>query len=251
MPNNIQLKIALIGIVALAGAILALSVFDVNLPARANPESRALDSLLVDMGVEIFPSSSSQVEVRLPDLNGAEVNIADFKGKIVFLNFWATWCPTCVIEMPAMEKLYRRLKNKDFAMVSVNLQDSAAQVKRFFEQNQLTFTALLDSLGKSVPDFAIREIPTTLIIDKSGRLVGRVVGQRQWDSRESIAMFERLIAEPIAVSTESHSLQQRRTSKKPRRIWKSQASKYKFQTPLSAIGLEFTLTSRCLPHEHP
>jgi hypothetical protein len=79
-------------------------------------------------------------------------------------------------------------------------------VKRFFKQNQLTFAALLDSIGKTVPDFAIRAIPTTLILDKTGRIVGRVMGAREWDSRESIALFDQLIAEPIADSTESHSL---------------------------------------------
>ena len=153
-----------------------------------------------------FPSSTSQVEVLLQDLNGADVNISDFRGKIVFLNFWATWCPTCVVEMPSMEKLHRKLKDKDFALVSISIQDSAAEVKRFFKQNQLTFTALLDSSGKTVPGFGIRAIPTTLILDKTGRIIGRVMGPREWDSRESIAMFEHLVDEPVADSNESHSL---------------------------------------------
>jgi peroxiredoxin len=108
--------------------------------------------------------------------------------------------------MSAMGKLHRKLKHKNFAMVSVSLQDSAGEVRRFFKQNQLTFTVLLDSFGKTVPDLAIRAIPTTLILDKNGRIVGRVTGQRQWDSRESIALFDQLIDEPIAGSTESHSL---------------------------------------------
>jgi len=200
MPKNIQLKIAL-GCIGLIGCgFIAAVVFDVNPLAGAKPESRTLDQLLVDMGVEIFPSGSSQVEVRLPDLNGAEVNITDFRGKIVFLNFWATWCPTCVIEMPAMEKLHRKLNHKNFVMVSVSLQDSAAQVKHFFKQNQLTFTALLDSIGKTVPGFGIRAIPTTLLLDKTGRIVGRVMGAREWDSRESVAMFTQLIDQPLVDS---------------------------------------------------
>jgi peroxiredoxin len=92
-----------------------------------------------------------------------------------------------------MEKLHRKLMDKDFAVVSISIQDSAAAVKRFFEQNKLSFTALLDSTGKTVPGFGIREIPTTLILDKAGRIIGRVIGPREWDSRESIAMFDRLI----------------------------------------------------------
>ena len=206
MPKSIRLKIALLGIVLIAAGILAMFVFDANPLAGAIPENRSLDQLLVDMGVEVFPSTTRQVEVLLQDLNGADVNISDFRGKIVFLNFWATWCPTCVVEMPSMEKLHRKLKDQDFALVTISIQDSAAEVQRFFKQNQLTFTALLDTIGKTIPEFAIRAIPTTLILDKSGRIVGRVMGMREWDSRESIAMFEQLIGEPAADSTDNHSL---------------------------------------------
>jgi len=193
MPKSIQFKIAFLGIVLIAAGSIAMFVFDANPLAGAIPENRSLDQLLVDMGVAVFPSTTRPVEVLLQDLNGADVNISDFRGKIVFLNFWATWCPTCVVEMPSMEKLHRKLNNQDFALVTISIQDSAAEVQRFFKQNQLTFTALLDTIGKTIPEFAIRAIPTTLILDKSGRIVGRVMGMREWDSRESIAMFEQLI----------------------------------------------------------
>jgi thiol-disulfide isomerase/thioredoxin len=206
MRKSLTFKIALIGILLTGCGLIAAFVFDANPLAKAKPESRSLDQLLVDMGVEIFPNSTSQVEISLQDLNGADVNLSDFRGKIVFLNFWATWCPTCVIEMPSMEKLHLKLKDKDFALVSISIQDSAAEVQRFFKQNKLTFTALLDSIGKTVPGFGIRAIPTTLILDKTGRIVGRVIGPREWDSRESMAMFENLIGEPLADSTESRSL---------------------------------------------
>jgi thiol-disulfide isomerase/thioredoxin len=206
MQKSLTFKIALIGILLIGCGLIAAFVFDANPLAKAKPESRSLDQLLVDMGVEIFPNSTSQVEISLQDLNGADVNLSDFRGKIVFLNFWATWCPTCVIEMPSMEKLHLKLKDKDFALVSISIQDSAAEVQRFFKQNKLTFTALLDSIGKTVPGFGIRAIPTTLILDKTGRIVGRVIGPREWDSRESMAMFENLIGEPLADSTESRSL---------------------------------------------
>ena len=206
MRKSLTFKIALIGILLIGCGLIAAFVFDANPLAKAKPESRSLDQLLVDMGVEIFPNSTSQVEISLQDLNGADVNLSDFRGKIVFLNFWATWCPTCVIEMPSMEKLHLKLKDKDFALVSISIQDSAAEVQRFFKQNKLTFTALLDSIGKTVPGFGIRAIPTTLILDKTGRIVGRVIGPREWDSRESMAMFENLIERPSADSTEDRSL---------------------------------------------
>ena len=197
---------ALVGTLLIGCGFIAALVFDVNPLARAKPENRTIDQLFADMGVEVFPAAADPVEVQLQDLTGAEVNISDFRGKIVFLNFWATWCPTCVVEMPSMEKLHLKLKDKDFALVSVSIQDSALQVKRFFLQNKLTFTALLDLSGKTVPGFGIRAIPTTLILDKTGRIVGRAMGAREWDSRESIAMFEQLIKESRVDSTESRSM---------------------------------------------
>ena len=206
MPKSIRIKIALILTVLIGCGFIAAFVFDAHPLAKAKPENRSLDQLFDDMGVERIPNSTSQVEVRLQDLNGADVNISDFRGKIVFLNFWATWCPSCVFEMPSMEKLHQKLKDKEFAMVSVSIKDTAAEVKHFYKQNKLTFTALLDSSGKTVPGFSIRAIPTTLILDKTGRIIGRVMGPREWDSRKSIAMFEHLTNEPVAGPNESHSL---------------------------------------------
>ena len=193
MKKCITPKTLLAGIFVLVCGLTAAFVFDVNPLARAKPEDRSLDQLLADMDVELFPDSKSRVEVGLKDLSGADVNISDFRGKIVFLNFWATWCPTCVVEMPSMEKLYQKFKDNDFAMVSVSIQESAVDVKRFFLMNKLTFTALLDPNGKTVPGFGIRAIPTTLILDETGRIIGRVTGPREWDSRESVAMFNQLI----------------------------------------------------------
>jgi thiol-disulfide isomerase/thioredoxin len=205
MRKTLTFKLALVGTLLIGCGFIAAVVFDANPLVRAKPENRTIDQLFADMGVEVFPAATDQVEVLLQDLTGTEVNISNFRGKIVFLNFWATWCPTCVVEMPSMEKLHRKLKDKDFALVSVSIQDSALQVKRFFLQNKLSFTALLDLSGKTVPGFGIRAIPTTLILDKTGRIVGRAMGAREWDSRESIAMFEQLISEPQFDPNENRS----------------------------------------------
>ena len=197
--NAAQLKIALGSILLLICVGIAAFVFDVNPLAGAKPEDRSLDQLFDDMKIELFSDPTEQVDVLLQDVNGADIDISEFRGKIVFLNFWATWCPSCVTEMPAMEKLHRQLTEKDFAMVAVSIQDSAAEVKHFFKRNKLTYTALLDYSGKTVPVFGIRAIPTTLLLDKSGRIFARIMGPREWDSRESVAMFKQLLAEADAI----------------------------------------------------
>ena len=124
-------KTALISILLLCSGLgfAAYYVSDTDFLARVNPAGRQLDRLLDDMQVIRIPDGTNPVEVRLQDINGTSVDISDFRGKIVFLNFWATWCPTCVVEMPAMEKLHRKLKVKDFAMVTISIQDSVAAVK--------------------------------------------------------------------------------------------------------------------------
>jgi len=180
---------------------VAVSFFKADLSAKT--DSRGMDRLFSIVGVIKVPPAEDPVKINLKDMNGKNISLSDFKGKIVFLNFWTTWCPTCRIEMPSMEKLHQKLKNKDFAMVTINLQESASQVKAFFEEFKLTFTALLDSTGEVGASFGIRSIPTTYILDKTGRIIGLVNGPREWDSRASIALFENLIDNvAVAASTE-------------------------------------------------
>ena len=159
----------------------------------AKTDSRGMERLFSNMSVIKVPPTKDPVRINLKDLNGNNISLSDFNGKIVFLNFWTTWCPTCRIEMPSMEKLHQKLKNKDFAMVTINLQESASQVKAFFKEFKLTFTALMDSNGEVGASFGIRAIPTTYILDKTGRIIGLVNGPREWDSKEAIALFENLI----------------------------------------------------------
>ena len=169
------------------------SVLFFNEKLLAKTDSQGMERLFSSMGVIKVPPTKDPVKINLKDLNGNNINLSDFHGKIVFLNFWTTWCPTCRIEMPSMEKLYQKLKNKDFAMVTINLQESASQVKAFFEEFKLTFTVLLDSNGEVGASFGIRAIPTTYILDKTNRIIGLVNGPREWDSKEAIALFENLI----------------------------------------------------------
>ena len=160
-------------IVILLWAGLAASLIFIT-DLSAGTDSRVIDQLFGTMGVVRVAPAKDPVNIILNDVNGNRVSIADFEGKIVFLNFWTTWCPTCRIEMPSMEKLHQKLKNKDFALVTINLQESSSQVKAFFEAYKLTFTALLDSTGEVGVSFGIRAIPTTFSLDKTGRIIGRV-----------------------------------------------------------------------------
>ena len=149
--------------------------------------------LFRNMGVINIPHIAPPVDFQLKDIDGNTVRLSDFKDKIVFLNFWTTWCPECRYEMPLMQKLYAHFKDRDFAMVAINLNEPAGIVKKYLRVNKLTFITLLDSINELGGPFGIRGIPTTFIIDRDGGIIGRAVGSRRWDSEKSIALFEHLI----------------------------------------------------------
>jgi peroxiredoxin len=154
---------------------------------------KTTEKLFQDMGIIQIPHIAPPIDFKLSDLTGNMIRLSDFKGKIVFLNFWTTWCPECRYEMPLMQNLFTHFKDKDFAMVAINLNEPAFVVKEYFKDNKLTFTVLLDTINELGAPFGIRGIPTTYIIDRNGGIIGKAVGSRRWDSRKSIALFERLI----------------------------------------------------------
>jgi len=198
MQKYITIRTVLILILPALLGFAAFQLLDADSPDK--DDHSELDRLFEAMYVLKVPHADEPVEVRLNDTSGREISLSDFKGKIVFLNFWTTWCPTCRIEMPSMVKLHQKLKQRDFAMVTINLRESALQVQEFFKSYKLTFTALLDSTGEVGAMFGIFQIPTTYILDKDGRIIGKAVGPREWDSKKSIALFEHLIDSYAAVS---------------------------------------------------
>jgi len=200
-----KVKLALICVLLMGSGFGIFLALDTESGARAKPAGHDRDLLFEKMGVVRIEPGKNAVDLRLPDINGLNIGLSDFRGKIVLLNFWATWCPACVAEMPAMEKLHRGLREKDFAMVTISLQDSAGQVKDFFKKHKLTFTALLDTTGEVGARFGLRGIPTTIILDKAGQAIGVVIGPRDWGSRESLDLFNHLAdndqpASPVAAA---------------------------------------------------
>jgi peroxiredoxin len=184
--------ILLISILLISAGMVAMGLVGNDPLARTGSGSNTLDRLMADMGVRQHHLNTDPLAVELVNTAGRYVRLDDFRGKIVFLNFWTTWCPTCIIEMPSMEKLHRKLMGTSFAVVAVNIKEPAGQVRKFMEKHKLTFMSLLDITGEVSSEFGIGAIPATFILDKDGRIIGRITGSRKWDSRESVAFFELL-----------------------------------------------------------
>ena len=133
--------------------------------------------------------------IRLECLKGERVELKDaIKGKVVFLNFWATWCGPCKEEMPSMEALYKQYKDKDFVFLTISVDyEGLKPVKAFMERSQYTFPVLLDPKSETLDMFAVTRIPTTFIIDKEGRMIGRAIGPRNWKSPEFESILTQLM----------------------------------------------------------
>ena len=176
--------------------LVGLGFLQVDLFAKT--ANQKLERLFSDLGVLPIPPDTDPLEIKLEDPNGRPISLSEFRGKIVFINFWTTWCLACVIEMPSMEKLHQTFKDKDFVMVAINLQESASRVKQFYKEYKLTFTTLLDTTGDVGAGLGIRSIPTTFILDKNGRIIGKALGPREWEGKKSIALFEYLTDSYVA-----------------------------------------------------
>src|SRR5262249_24350044 len=114
-------------------------------------------------------------------LSAQAVRLSAFRGKVVFLNLWTTWCPPCRQEMPAMQQLAQKLAGDGFVMLAVSEDDEGAPVvKNFVDEMKLTFPVLVDSTGEVGRRFAITGYPATFRIDPEGRQVARFIGPRDW-----------------------------------------------------------------------
>jgi len=135
-------------------------------------------------------------DFTLPDLKGNPVSLNGFKGKVVFLNFWATWCKPCEEEMPSMQLLYNALKsqNQPFEIVAVSIDSEGPEVvQKFIERYNITFTVLHDRKGRIKDTYKTTGVPETFIIDQRGIIAEKVWGPRDWRTRDSVKTITDLL----------------------------------------------------------
>ena len=144
--------------------------------------------------IHVFDKRKAVFEFSLPDLRGNPVSLKDFRGKVVFVNFWASWCVPCREEMPSMERLYQKYRAKGLLMLAVNYRESRKEAQAFVDELKLTFPTLLDD-GTVSTLYGVFGLPATYLIDRQGRGAVRVMGARDWMSEESRAVIERLLKE--------------------------------------------------------
>ncbi|OHE61500.1 MAG: hypothetical protein A2Z99_09900 [Treponema sp. GWB1_62_6] len=154
--------------------------------AGANP----LDGI----GLSVFPEPQDIPDISFVALDGSAKNLSSFRGKVVLLNFWATWCPPCKAEMPSIQRLSDKLAGKDFTVLAISVNESRATVEAFLAKNPYKFPIFLDETGQQSSGFVGRGIPTTYLVDKQGRALAGIIGSKEWDDPAVVAAFTALAA---------------------------------------------------------
>ncbi|HHH12749.1 MAG TPA: TlpA family protein disulfide reductase [Thiolapillus brandeum] len=132
-------------------------------------------------GMTEVPDRPQAPDFTLRDLDGNEHRLADYRGKVLIVNFWATWCPPCRAEMPSMERAWQKTKDKDVVLIAINVGEDEDTIFQFTADYPVTFPLLLDENSEVVGPWGVRGLPTTYVVDPDGRIVYRAIGGREWD----------------------------------------------------------------------
>ncbi len=163
--------------------------------AVLSASGETLEKDMEKAGFFVFTEKVSSIDFQLETLKGEKASLSDYRGKVVMLNFWATWCPPCRREMPSMEELYRRIDKEKIDILAVNIQEPEKTVSEYINRSSYTFPVLLDEKAEAASIYQIRSIPTTFIVDKKGYIRAQFTGSREWDEKDILEIFNRLAAE--------------------------------------------------------
>jgi thiol-disulfide isomerase/thioredoxin len=144
-------------------------------------------------GVQPVHGQAPAPSFDLPTLDGQSLSSGNLRGKVVLVNFWATWCGPCKEEMPALQRLKQHFKTGEFELLAVTTDPQREAIKGFVQSLGLAFPVLLDEAKDVSATFGVRGLPTTVLIGKDGRMLARAVGPRAWDSPESVALIRRMV----------------------------------------------------------
>jgi len=143
-------------------------------------------------GLTSLPVKATAPEFVLSDLDGGGHRLSDYQGKVVIINFWATWCPPCREEMPSMQRAWEQLREEGIEMLAINVGEDEDAVFQFTANYPVEFPLLLDQDSSVTAAWPVRGLPTTFVVDPSGRLVYRAIGGREWDDADLLTMVRAL-----------------------------------------------------------
>jgi peroxiredoxin len=143
--------------------------------------------------VKLVQLGDSAPDFQLEDTQGRKISLSDLRGKVVLVNFWATWCPPCREEMPSMEALNKAMDGDDFVLLAINVEENGrSSVPAFLARSPYTFPILYDDLGVVQKLYGVYKFPESFVIRKDGTVDDRVIGAINWMHPETVAYFKEL-----------------------------------------------------------
>lgn len=172
--------------------IIVTAVFFISSSVFADWQQPELSHNLTPVKKSVVAS-----DFELPNMDEENIKLSDYRGQVVLLNFWATWCPPCIREMPSMEKLHQMIDAKNFKVIAINQMEEIDDVFAFTGQLEVdpTFEILFDETSKVSKDYAVKGLPTTYLIDKQGNVRYRAVGGREFNHPDVVKTINQLINE--------------------------------------------------------
>ncbi len=207
-------KLMLTGVMVAGAALVGISFFAQLADGPRDPASAAtaesegapsdllrtasvsgLDEAVRDLDLIRPPRPKQASDFSVSLLGGETLKLKAQRGKPVMVNFWATWCAPCREEMPAMERLYLKHRERGFVLLAVSVDSDASLVKPFLEKLKLTFPVTLDAKMDLANSYGVRALPASFLIDRNGYLTALALGPRAWDNRAAHALVEGMLAQ--------------------------------------------------------
>src|SRR5437773_1700323 len=164
--------------------------------AETNPAEMA--ELLRKFDLSTYPRATKPPEFNARTTDGRTVSLASLQGKVVVLNFWATWCAECLEEMPAFEQLHRKFAGQGLTVLGINAREGIPAILKYGKELGLTFPLILDSKGEINSAYGVVGLPTTFLIGRDGQAVARGVGPREWGTAPARTIVQTHLAQPEA-----------------------------------------------------
>jgi peroxiredoxin len=177
--------------------IAIVAILMIERQKQSVPESTLLAPPRIDVS-SLDVRGEEVWDFELPDLEGMPVKLSDFKGNVVVLNFFGSWCEPCGKEMPSLEKAFQR--NKEHGLVVLGIAadpEGAKTVTPFLKQHNVTFPVLLDPKNEVFSRYFVRAIPVTYLLDRKGKIATMYRGEADWSSSEAQVLLDHLLKEPI------------------------------------------------------
>jgi len=143
-------------------------------------------------GLTKLPTVTQAADFVLTDLDGKQHRLSDYRGQVVIINFWATWCPPCRAEMPSMQRAWEQLEKEGILMLGIDVGEDEDTIFQFTANYPVEFPLLMDSDSKVIDQWPVLGLPTTFVVDPKGNIVYRAIGGREWDNPELLALVRAL-----------------------------------------------------------